>query len=555
MKTLRTLLLAGASLLLLLTACIHDPVESRPTTHTILFTAGTPATRTTFIEGDGGTYPTRWTARDTAVAVAVNYGAPTPVRPVPTQDGGSAEFLYTFDLSGTSSYAFQFLSPASAVEAMSLSRESWQITIPAVQTPSYRSPDEAAQILCASTDALDRLPARQDLQFSHITAYGRITLTNLPEDAAVHAVTLSCSTPLAGSWYYAPASGTLTAREASSTLTLQTSSKEAVWFACAPGDVSGARMRVLVSTDQGTFEKTITFHSGRSFKPGRVAAFSVDFTGIRPSASGEEYVLVTDDATLAPGDKLIIVEKQGRYALGTTQKSNNRDAVSVSVSDNKIVSGADQAERITLRGSAGAWQLQVTGGYLYSIAGKNRLLTTQGSQMTGLYTWRISIAADGTATLVAYGQEGQRYLQFNASGADNHLFSCYTNATLMPVSLYRRVAAASNPYEDDPILAQSEYGAYRAANVQCYVPGECQLSRETDAGGVSFSILTPSGKSVLEFAGIPAAPLLGDSFNMTLREYEGAFVSETVFPVTVMKVDGAKVWLSDGKGNGFIVKK
>ena len=556
MRNFRILFFIGACMLPLLAACVRDQAESLPTTHTILFAAGVPRTRTAFLPGEYGIYPTRWTARDTAVAVALNYGAPSRVRPVPTEDGGMAEFLYTFDITGTDSYAFQFLSPASAAEAMSLSRQSWQLTIPAVQTPSACSPDEAAQILSARTESIGHLPAKQELQFSHVTAYGRITLKNLPDEAAVHAVTLSCTTPLAGSWYYAPADGTLTARESSSTLTLLTSSTDSVWFACAPGDVSGATMKVIVSTDLGTYEKAITLLPGRSFKPGRVAAFTVDFQGVEPLASGEEYLLVTDAASLSAGDELLIVDQEGKYALGTTQKSSNRDAAAVRTESGRIVSGAGNAEHITLQGRSDAWLLQVASGeYLYTVSSRNRLLTTNNGKLQDLYTWTIDIASDGTASIAAPYSGGERYLQFNKNQTSNLLFSCYSSPSQSPVSLYRKVSRPGNPYEEDPVLAQRDYGAYLAAATKRYIPGSSQLSRESDADGVRFAILTPSTQSVIEFAGIPLSPLVGDSFSLTYREYRGAKVSETVFPVTVLKVDGARVWLSDGKNNGFIVKK
>ncbi len=58
-----------------------------------------------------------------------------------------------------------------------------------------------------------------------------------------------------------------------------------------------------------------------------------------------------------------------------------------------------------------------------------------------------------------------------------------------------------------------------------------------------------------EFTGIPANPAKGDTFTLNYALGDGTHRSEQDYPVTVVKVDGPKVWLTDGSGNGFIVKK
>lgn len=260
-----------------------DPSEAR----TILFVAQTQpdATRTAFGPGEDGVYPTRWTPRDTAVAVSLNHAAKEEARVSAGPDFSYAQFEYTTAVQAES-YIFHLLTPSSAAEKMNGTRAAWQVCIPTVQTPSKDSPDEAAQILAATTGTLQEVPARLGVHFSHVTSYGRLTLLNLPGEAVVRSVTLSCSTPLAGKWYLsAGESGATPVLEplgASSTLVIRTSETEGVWFACAPGDVSGSTLKVIVSTDLGTFEKSVTLRSGRSFKPGRIASFSIDFRGISP---------------------------------------------------------------------------------------------------------------------------------------------------------------------------------------------------------------------------------------------------------------------------------
>ena len=558
----------------LASACaVHEESETNfSSEHTVLFVAEAQpeATRTAFEPGQDGTYPTRWTARDTAVAVSLNHAEPRNARVISGPDYSYAHFEYT--VSGQAdAYTFHLVTPSSAVEKMSAPRQAWQIRIPAVQTPSADSPDEAAQILAATTGTLQQLPTQMGVRFSHVTAYGRLTLLGLPENATVQSIILSCKTPLAGTWTLsAPTDGTtpvLQPLEASSTLTIRTSAKENVWFACAPGDVSGATLRVIVGTSRGCYEKTVTLRNGRSFKAGKVASFSVDFTGVSPTATsgGDTFFLVTDASILAPGDEIVLLNKEGTYAMSTQQgsNSNSRGAVAVTTHDGKLTDAGSTLQHFTLGGQAGSWNFLTSPGghYLYTeTSNSNYLYLTSGTTPSGLYNWTISIASDGTATIAApYGGTSTRTrtIMYNVK---NRYFNTYTstnNSNQSLMSIYRKGDPSGNPYEDDPVVAVSEYGAYLTTGNRLYSPATDQISREYATSGttLTFSILTPATGKVLELGGIPVSPLVGDTFTLQYKELQGISSSAKSYSVKVMRVEGAKVWLSDGNGNGFIVKK
>ena len=558
-KSLFLLILAGMAV-----ACaVQEETETvDPSVRTVVFNAVTQdsGTRTAFEPGEDGLYPTRWTDRDTAVAVSLNYGTPQDAKVIPAADRRSARFEYTTSAQAES-YRFLVITPGAAVETLSPSRSAWQIRIPAEQTPTVNSPDEAAQILSATTGVLETLPTELDIRFSHVTSYGRLTLLNLPADLTVSAITLSCTTPLAGSWYLSEEG--LSPCEASSTLVLRTSATENVWFACAPGDVSGATLKVIVSTDKGTYEKPVTLHEGRSFKPGRVASFSVDFSGIKPSASGEIYTLVTDASTLAAGDEILLVNQEETQAISTYQQKNNRSATAVTVQNHQIGTPGSSVQHFILGGSAGAWKILTgsDGKHLYTTEGsKNYLYTSPGSTPQGLSDWTISITSDGTATIAAPYKNGsaQRYMMYNYNSSFNLLFSTYLtsvgqNRSLMRI--FRKTVLNGNPYDDDPVLEKSGYGAYRNGTDRVYVAGADQLSREYNGGTLTFAILSPGTAEVLELGGIPADPLVGDTFTLVCREIRGVVIEERQYFVTALRVDGSKVWLSDRKGNGFIVRR
>lgn len=129
----------------------------------------------------------------------------------------------------------------------------------------------------------------------------------------------------------------------------------------------------------------------------------------------------------------------------------------------------------------------------------------------------------------------------------------YSETTGSNVYIYRKEAGVN--IDNDPILEQTEYGAYLTSDNNLYGTG-AQLSREyMNDGTVTFAILKPAIYKIAEFNNIPTSPAKGDTFTLNYNVITGRNASDTDYNVTVLKVDGAKVWLTDGAGNGFIVKK
>lgn len=90
-----------------------------------------------------------------------------------------------------------------------------------------------------------------------------------------------------------------------------------------------------------------------------------------------------------------------------------------------------------------------------------------------------------------------------------------------------------------------------------YNPTTDQTSREYGTDGkLTFSIVAPAEDQVVEFSGIPANAGLGDNFTLGIKYISGITTEiNTSFPVYVVKEEGHTLWLSDGQGNGFIVKR
>ncbi len=529
----------------------EQEVPEASSVKTVRFHAGAAPTRTAFAEAVDGVYQTLWTENDSDILLSLNYGKAETSAVTPSADGTTASFEASFDASATSApYTFYAVSPASAARAISPSRSAWSVYIAAFQHPSALSVDEDAQLLVAKSAASATLPGEVDLHFSHLTAYGRIALKNLElGDATVSKVDLVFSTPVVGEWYWGE-DGTLTANGDSHTITLDTDASGDLWFACAPVDVSGQTLKLVVFTDQGNLIREITFPEGRKFNSGKVARFSVDMAGIEIQG-GDTFVLVTDASELQVGDEVLVVSKDGTYALGA-QQSNYRKEVSVNATGG-VIADPGEATVLTLElGSAiGTWSFRTGNAYLASTSSGNNL--TEVASKNANASWKVTVSS--SATLIQAQAGGSKLMKHNPSA---HRFSCYKNSStnVENVVLYRKGSVPAS-VEDDPLTAYDAYGSYLTGVERTYEPGVDQLLRSYPDGKLEFAILRAADKEQLVVSGFDPSLAKGDAVTVTVAWRKGLnfLLKEKSFDLKVVKEDGPKVWLGDGSGQGLILKK
>ena len=529
----------------------EQEVPEASSVKTVRFHAGAAPTRTAFAEAVDGVYQTLWTENDSDILLSLNYGKAETSAVTPSADGTTASFEASFDASATSApYTFYAVSPASAARAISPSRSAWSVYIAAFQHPSALSVDEDAQLLVAKSAAFATLPGEVDLHFSHLTAYGRIALKNLElGDATVSKVDLVFSTPVVGEWYWGE-DGTLTANGDSHTITLDTDASGDLWFACAPVDVSGQTLKLVVFTDQGNLIREITFPEGRKFNSGKVARFSVDMAGIEIQG-GDTFVLVTDASELQVGDEVLVVSKDGTYALGA-QQSSYRKEVSVNATGG-VIADPGEATVLTLElGSAiGTWSFRTGNAYLASTSSGNSL--TEVASKNANASWKVTVSS--SATLIQAQAGGSKLLKHNPSA---HRFSCYKNSStnVENVVLYRKGSVPAS-VEDDPLTAYDAYGSYLTGVERTYEPGVDQLLRSYPDGKLEFAILRAADKEQLVVSGFDPSLAKGDAVTVTVAWRKGLnfLLKEKSFDLKVVKEDGPKVWLGDGSGQGLILKK
>ena len=186
-----------------------------------------------------------------------------------------------------------------------------------------------------------------------------------------------------------------------------------------------------------------------------VAMLLLSLSGIAQTT----YTKVTSASGLEAGANYLIVAHHddfGVLAMGY-QKTSNRNAVVVSENGESITvtPGTDPSSetdvfQITLGGSTGAWTLydEVKEGYLYASSSSSNQLKTQSTNNAN-GEWSIVFNADGTAEVVAQGDNTRNNMRFNPNNG-TPLFSCYAETSNVDtrVSFYK--AGGSSQPDPEP---------------------------------------------------------------------------------------------------------
>lgn len=452
-----------------LVGCVREP-EMLPAAeeHPIQFIAESIETRTAFGDPTGNNYPTLWTANDTKVKVSLNMveKQTKDAAVTPSSDFKTATFSASF--ADTTVWNFFALSPASAylnvVETVGgVKRNRLGVTVPTSQTPTASSVDEAAQILVAQSSATgSTAPESVSFDFHHWTSYGKLSLSNLTlaDGAAIEAVDLTAEVDWAGRWYYffSNDSTAVNGTSGAKTITVNTTSASDIWFACAPVDMSGKKLTVVVRTNKGTLTKEFTMPANRKFVSGQIARFTVNMSG---AVSHDPVIFerVTSSADLVANSKIIIAAAadEYNYAISTSQTNNNRSAAEVDKADNKITDPSSSVEIFTLEAGtvSGTYSFKgLNGNYIYAPGTGNHLRSKAAKDSSA--SWTVTFH-ENYVVVESITKKEQRFLRFNPNTQYNSpLFSCYkVNGSVRDsVALYKLVSGGEEPpvEKQDPKL-------------------------------------------------------------------------------------------------------
>ena len=524
-------------------------VNTDPSAWVVRFHGVQSETKAQFGEAENGAYPTLWTANDSEVKLSLNYGIAVAADVNRSNDNRSATFDATFDFTSvTAPYVFYSVSPASAAQALSPSRESWKVTIPCKQTPTATSVDEAGIIIAATSIPYDDVAevSDVDLFFEHLTAYGRLSLANLAlsQGETVSAVELTITTPIVGEWYWNTSGSSIVDYGASSTLTINTSRTSDIWFACAPVDVSDEVLVVSVYTNTGVHKQETLFPDNCQFIAGQAAVFTVDMGGAAfttgtgtGSGSGSGTPVTVSMSTFAAVSGYVSGDDNVSYEASQGDAQNEP---------------AINSDEIRIYQNGGLLTVTANNGKTISnvTIGSSMATTVQVSLDSGSFGSDNSITAGGTFST---GTISASTVVFKCTGADKS-HRLYLNS----LSVTYEGSGSGSGSSTDPLLDESEYGCYLGSGLTWALnAGAEQVTREYGTNGVqTYTIINPDEVEELEIIGYKKSYVKGDTFTVTVCWRKGSnLVHSDSYSVTLVKEAGPKVWLSTGNGNGFIIKK
>ena len=426
MKKLTYLIAIATSVLAMASCQKEQSVANSDDLTVVSFSTSEIQTKTAFGDKTAeGKYPTLWTG-DEKVGVAYNGGSVNKENITSSTDGKSASFEIAFvqDANATN-HNFYVISPADAFLGMNKDGAKGHIKIETTQTPGEGTCDPAAQVIAASHKS-ETFDTQVNLAFSHVTSYGNLSII-LPENAGtVSKISLTSSKNIAGRFYY-DFNGSHEESTASSTISLLTSKVSDIFFACAPADLSGSKLDITVTTENGTYEKSIDL-TGKTlkFESGKISKFTVN--GFAKKESDEIYTLVTNASTLKIGDKVIIAAANANVAISITQQTNNRAETSVTKKDNTIINPGKDVQLFTLEPGtvANTYAFNTGSGYIYAASSNSNWLKTQQTNNNN-GSWTITCTATGTATIKANGTNSRNLLKYNSNTTNGKIFSCYSS--------------------------------------------------------------------------------------------------------------------------------
>lgn len=165
-------------------------------------------------------------------------------------------------------------------------------------------------------------------------------------------------------------------------------------------------------------------------------AWASNWTGTSATnAPAGTYKAMTSGEAVVAGDTIIVVHESDQLAMSTTQNTNNRGTVSITVSSSTVtLNGSTAVQALTVGTSAvsGAWILTTVNGYLYapsynsSTSNYLRTETTNKDKAGG--DWVI-----GYNSIVANGNGTRRYIRRNGT-----LISCYASGAQNEIKVYKK---------------------------------------------------------------------------------------------------------------------
>lgn len=297
-------------------------------------------------------------------------------------------------------------------------------------------------------------------------------------------------------------------------------------------------------------------------------------------AASDAWTLVTNISDLKIGDQIVIAAKDSNVAMSTTQNTNNRGQVAITKNDNKTIEINESVQIFTLETGtvSNTYAFYTDSGYLYAASSSSNHLKTQATNNNN-GSWSITIAADGTATIIARGTNTRNQLRYNSTN-NPPIFSCYGSG-MDDVVIYAKPACAHRNTETVPAVPATCSAVGYTAGTRCtdcdsYISGHEEIpmadhtldnGTETKAATCTEAGVKTYSCTVCDYTQAEEIEALGHSFTNgtctvcgtsedTGEETTKAFVktalsditSTDIVVITMTYTDGTVYALTNGNG-------
>ena len=259
-----------------------------------------------------------------------------------------------------------------------------------------------------------------------------------------------------------------------------------------------------------------------------VSLLPVSVFAEEPGETVKTATLVTDATTLKAGEKVVIVAKDYDYALGTNQKTNNREAVAVTKDGSSVSVGAD-VQVLTLEAGTteSTWAFNTGSGYLYAASSSKNYLKTEAT-LSDNSSWSVSIDSSGNATIKAQGTNARNWMRYNPNNG-TPLFACYASGQ-QDICIYKVEGGSGSVTETVATPTAS--------------PAAGEVAKGT---AVSFACATEGAtiyyKTTGEYVEYTAPVEVNEDTTFTVKATKGGNSSaEATFAYTVKSDEAEKPW-------------
>ena len=283
-------------------------------------------------------------------------------------------------------------------------------------------------------------------------------------------------------------------------------------------------------------------------------ALSYSITVNDASVISDQYELVSDAADLELNQKIIIVAEANSkvYAMSTEQRTNNRGATEITLTDNVANINSSTCEfelrEGTTNSTYGLFD-STNNGYIYTSSDSSNTLKTESS-ISDNSSFEINVQND-IASIIAVESANRNVLQFNSSN-NPVVFACYESAKMTDVKIYAK-GVAPKVLVTSVSLNQSEISIDEGANytlIPTVLP-ENATNKEVNwvSSDTSIATVDSNGKVVGVAPGtatITAIAKDGSGYNATCS------VTVNAVPVTGVSLDKSSLTLYVGDQSALV---